>query len=60
MLHDFKFFFLGGGEPRLDRVVRDGLSEVDLRNAMGSDREKGTERQHLLVMSSWASTTAPK
>lgn len=38
-------FLGGGGKPPLEKVVRIGLSEeVDLRNEMESDREKGTER----------------
>lgn len=51
--------FLGGGEPPLERVVRDGfLEEVDQINEMESDGEKGTERPQKNREASWASAKA--
>ena len=43
----------------LDRMVWEGLpGEVNLRNEMESDGEKGTKQQSLLTSASWASAKA--
>lgn len=54
-----KIFFLGREEATLDRMVWEGLpGEVNLRNEMESDGEKGTKQQSLLTSASWASAKA--